>query len=300
MAFHRIGLTAIALAAAAAASPGISAQDKSSQVLSSTREAIAAGKLDNLKSLAVEAQVQRVVSSFQINSDVEILVELPDKYWRSENSTGGPMNMSMTSGFDGDRSLAQQGGPATAGGMVIRMGGPMFNEKMTPKQQADARASAVRASRGEISRLMLGWFAMAHPSVAATYSYAGEAESPDGKADVVDAKGADGFSARLFIDRATHLPLMVTYQAAKRVVFNAQGGSPTSRQDIEKKLEELRTQPPPAVEYRLYFSDWAEMDGIRFPRKIQRASEGETLEEWTVTKVKLNPKIDPKKFAGQS
>ena len=59
---------------------------------------------------------------------------------------------------------------------------------------------------------MLGWFAMAHPSLNAQYTYAGEAESPDGKAYVIDVKNADDFAARLFIDQKTHLPLMVTYK----------------------------------------------------------------------------------------
>ena len=42
----------------------------------------------------------------------------------------------------------------------------------------------LRSARADISRLMLGWFAAAHPSLDAQYTYAGEAESPDGKADV--------------------------------------------------------------------------------------------------------------------
>jgi hypothetical protein len=42
--------------------------------------------------------------------------------------------------------------------------------------------SMVRNAQGDASRLMLGWFAMAHPSVNAQYTFAGQAESPDGKA----------------------------------------------------------------------------------------------------------------------
>ena len=46
-----------------------------------------------------------------------------------------------------------------------------------------------------------------------------------------------------------------------------------------------------------YFEDWQDGDGLKFPRKIRRAMAGTTSEEWTVTKVKVNPTIDPKKFA---
>ena len=81
----------------------------------------------------------------------------------------------------------------------------------------------LRSSRTELSRLMLGWFAAAHPSLSVEFTYAGEAESPDGKADVVDAKNADGFNARLFIDRETRLPLMVTYRGPQPRVVTAGG-----------------------------------------------------------------------------
>ena len=40
---------------------------------------------------------------------------------------------------------------------------------------------------------------------------------------MIDVKNADGFSARLFIDRETQLPLMVTYQGPQPRVITAGG-----------------------------------------------------------------------------
>jgi len=51
------------------------------------------------------------------------------------------------------------------------------------------------------------------------------------------------------------------------------------------------------VDYTIYFDDWRTVDGVRFPHKMRRAMAGETTEEWTVTRVRINPKIDPGKFA---
>ena len=96
-------------------------------------------------------------------------------------------------------------------------------EKPTPEQLEQMNKAMVRSSQTEASRLMLGWFAMAHPSINAQYTYAGEAESPDGKAYVIDVKNADSFAARLFIDEQTHLPLMVTYKAAAAADDDAVG-----------------------------------------------------------------------------
>ena len=40
-----------------------------------------------------------------------------------------------------------------------------------------------------------------------------EAEAPQGKADVLEGKGPNNFTVRLFISRDTHLPLMVSWTA---------------------------------------------------------------------------------------
>lgn len=305
-------------------------QDKAAEVLSAARKAIGGGRLYTLETFSAEAKVQRNVGTFQMNADLELLMALPDKYAKSETSSGGPMNFASTTGFNGDRSLMPPSGTTSIGGggmMVIRMGpgggAPPAGEKLTPEQMEQMNKTMVRSARHDASRLMLGWFGQAHPSLHASYSYAGEAESPDGRAHVIDIKDADGFAARLFIDQETNLPLMLTYQGPKRMVMTAgsggamHGGAPGGRTvvqgrpateeerkkadaDMQKRIEDLRSQPPALVEYHLYFTDWATLDCIKFPRKIQRAVEGTTEEEWSVTKIKVNPKIDPDKFKVQS
>jgi hypothetical protein len=294
---------------------------KAAGVIADARKAIGGRKLDALKSFGVEAAVQRNVGTFQMNADVEVLVEMPDKYMRAETPQGGMIGAGMTMGFNGDRPLkaAATPGIGPGGGMIIRMGpggpppGPA--EKRTPEQQQQIDRTVVRSSRQELSRLMLGWFGAAHPSLNARYTYAGEAESPDGKASVIDVKNDDGFAARLFIDTQTHLPLMVTYQGPQpRMVTTGGprgGGAPGQRpqtrelsdeerkkltDDAERRAEEMRKQPPAMVDHTLYFDEWRDVDGIKFPHRLRRAAAGATTEEWSVSKVKVNPKIDPKKF----
>jgi hypothetical protein len=271
------------------------------------------------QSLALQAAAQRNVGNFQINSDVDLAVELPDKYMKSETASGGMMNMANTSGFNGDRPLKSvaPAGIGPGGAMVIRMGpaGSIGSgEKPTPEQQQQIDRQMVRSARQEISRLMLGWFATAHPAVGAQYTYGGEAESPDGKAHVIDVKNTDGFAARLFIDEKTALPLMVTYQGPQPRMVTSGGprlqGAPgaqgprqltdeerkKAQADAEKQLQELQSQPPAMVEYALYFDDWRDVEGIKFPHAFRRAMAGATTEEWTISRIKLNGKLDPRKF----
>lgn len=296
-----LGVTA-ALCSAAAGAQDVTARSKeaakAAEVLTATRKAV--GPVDSVRTLAVDASVQRNVNELQMSSDVELLLELPDKYARIDTSTSG-MGASFTSGFSGEKPLMRAGARtmAAGGAMIIRMGpggADPHGAKPTPEQQAEMDRAALRLARHEVSRMMLGWFGTTHPTVKAEYAYAGEAESPDGRAHVIDVAGADGFAARLFVDQQTHLPLMVTYRAPQpRVVTSTarRGESP------ERRIEDLERQPPPMVDNTLFFSDWRRVDGVMFPHAVSRASGGTPVEEWKITRVRVNPRIDPRKFDGQ-
>lgn len=288
----------------------VARDDKATEILAATRKAIGDKKLDALKTLSVQASMQRNLGNFQSQTEVEMLLDMPDKYIRSDVSTG-MMNMTITTGFNGDRAIMPAGMRAVpGGGMVITMGTgaaaqhPGNGEKPTPEQVEQMNKSSLRTYRQEISRLMLGWFGATHPSLKAQYSYIGEAQSPDGKAYVIEVKDEDGFAARLFIDQNNKLPLMVTYQGRQPRVMTmggpggtrAAGEQRTATAPTEEELKKLREQPMPTVEITLFFDDWREVEGINFPHVIRRASKGATDEEWAISKVKVNPKIDTKKF----
>ena len=343
-------LLIVAIAAAASLIEPVLAQDKAAEVLAGMRQAIGAGKLDSLRTFSLEAATARNVGERQLTTDVELYLDLPDKYLRVENVTA-PIARTMTSGFNGDTVIRPAGG--MGGGMPVVIhsadggGGAMVRQRiemiagggggmaggtgeMTPEQRAMVDASIIRSQRVELSRLMLGWFGAAHPALKATYTYAGEAESPDGKAHVISIKADGGFDAKLFIDQATNLPLMLTYEAPEpmRITRGGPAGAPAgapvvsggggmrgggagappppppppggsqqmTQEEIQKQVEARRNQPRRMIEHRVYFGDWKEVDGIQFPHSLQRATGETTTEEWTISKVKVNPKIDAKKF----
>lgn len=298
----------VAIAMACAVSIPARAQDaKASEVLAQTRKALGGKKLDALKAVSIEADMARNVNNMQMTSKVEMHVELPDKYVRIEESRGG-MGIVLNNGFNGDKAILPGGGNVSmqGGAMVFRMGpGGAVPEgtKPTPEQQAEMTRAALRSQRSEISRLMLGWFGMAHPALPVQYTYAGEAESPDGKAHVIEVKDPDGFSARLFIDQNNYLPLMVSYQGRAPRVMTSGGPMVThaapGAADAAKQVAQM-TQQSPMVDISLFFDDWREVDGLQFPHVMRRASAGTTNEEWTISKVRVNPKIDAKKFAAET
>src|SRR5207342_3254508 len=77
-----------------------------------------------------------------------------------------------------------------------------------------AKLGRLATARQDAARLMLGMFAASMPSYPLTFTYIGQAEAPQGKADVLDVKGPANFAARLFVNSETHLPIMVTWQGA--------------------------------------------------------------------------------------
>ncbi len=306
---------------AAAPSYAVGQSTKADEVIAAARKAIGETTLNTLDTLSVEASVQRNVGSMQVGSETEILLDLPDKYVRTDQSSG-PMAGGFSLGFNGDTPIRPAGGNVLAGGgLMIRMGsGPAPGgappaETLSPEEQARANALLVRAQRAEISRLMLGWLAAAHPALNAQYTYAGEAESPDGKADMLDVNSDDGFSARLFIDQQTHLPLMVTYRGPQPRMITMRGlrgGGPSPRErrsrelseeerkklreDADTQIKQLEAEPPALVDVNLYFDDWRDVGRLQFPHSLRRAVAGTTNEEWTVTRVKVNPRLDAGTF----
>ena len=88
--------------------------------------------------------------------------------------------------------------------------------------------------------------------------------------------------------------------AGRPLLHSADEERKRAQEGAQRQVAELQKQAPVMVDYTLYFEDWQPVDGVQFPRKIRRASGGATTEEWTINKVRINPTIDPKKFAVKS
>ncbi len=50
------------------------------------------------------------------------------------------------------------------------------------------------------------------------------------------------------------------------------------------------------IEHRLYYADYRDVSGRRFPFRLRRAIAADTVEETNFDEFKINPRIDPRKF----
>ena len=200
-------------------------------ILAATRQALGGEKkLSAVKTIVATGRTQQVRGNNLVPIEFEIDIELPDKYVRK------------------DEIPAQESLPSTAG----------FNGEALIQTKAPL-------VKQDFARLMLGMFGASFAGYPLTFTYVGQAEAPQGKADVLEAKGEGSVAMRLFIDSRTHLPIMITW-------------------------------PAPPKESRLYFADYREVDGMQWPFRLRRALGADTVEETTFDRFKVNAKIDAKKF----
>ena len=265
--------------------------------LAATREALGGEKkLASVKTLVATGRTRQVRGDNLVPIEFEIAIELPDRYVRKDEipaQESGP----TTVGFNGEELIQYPEAAAPAG--PARAGGP---PAPTPEQADAARKMRLANVKQDFARLTLGMFATSFSSIPLTFSYAGKAEAPQGKADVLDVKGPGNFLARFFVNAETHVPIMITWQPpspAGRGPASA-GQGPTSPQRGRGGPPPSRGDAPPAsvgqAESRIYFADYREVGGLQFPFRLRRALGPDTVEETTFDGFKINVKIDPKKF----
>jgi hypothetical protein len=282
-----------------------------SAILAATREALGGEqRLSAVRSFVASGRTRQVRGDNLVPIEFEISCELPDKYIRRDEipaQESGP----TTIGFNG-AALIQLPAPQLPV-MPARAGGP---PGPNPVQLEAARTARVTVAKQDFARLALGMFASSFSSYPLAFTYVGEAEAPQGRADVVEflaaggargsgpalpavaparadapapelsrgvgpapqapglARGRGGpgpanFTVRLFVYRDTHLPIMLSWQAM------------------------LQGKP---VEQRLYYADYREVDGVRWPFRLRRSTGSDTTEETVFDRYRINPKIDPRKF----
>jgi hypothetical protein len=266
------------------------AQQHADAVMAAARAALGGdAKIAAVKTFIATGRTRQVRGENLVPIEFEIQAELPDKYSRRDefpSQDAGP----VTAGFAGD-ALVLIPRPAPP---PPRPGAPA----PPPGAQEAMLRQRLTIAKQDFARLMLGMFASTPSAFPLTYAYAGQAEAPQGKADVIDIKGPNDFSARLFIAGDTHLPIMLTWTGAA----SAPGAKP--RPPGAPGLPASPGAPgapgAPATsatsEQRMFFADYRDVDGLKLPFRIRRAIGSETTEETIFDRYRINARVDPRRF----
>lgn len=257
------------------------------EVIAAARKALGGeAKISGVKTFIATGRTRQVRGENLVPIEFEIQAELPDKYSRRDEfpaQDAGP----VTAGFVGDALVLIPRPPAPQ---------PPPGAPAPPAnaQEMQFRARMMQAKQ-DFARLLLGMFAGTTSAFPVTFAYVGQAEAPQGKADVVDVKGPANFAARMFIG-SDGLPIMLTWQQAGPPAGARPGGPGAGGPPAAAAAGGPVPAPPKPVEQRLYFAEYKDVDGLKLPFRIRRAVGSETTEETTFDRYRINAKVDPRRF----
>jgi hypothetical protein len=275
---------------------------RANEILKQAREAIGGEqRLQKLEALHLNGQYRRVFGERQMAGDREISIALPNKYLVEDSMNPGGLSTAMINsrGLNGER--AWSGSSGGGGGMVFRIGGPGGGQ-LTPEQM---EAGLRRIYQAEFTRYVLALTLAAPASLSLEYKYAGESDVEGEPVDVVDVSGPDNFAVRLFFDKKTHLPLLLSYRGPKpRIVTMSRpaGGNvkpedvKKAREEAEKKIHAETPAAPEEVDFFIRLSDHKKVDGLMLPFKLTFLTDSEVSEEFEISKYQVNPQFKADKF----
>src|SRR6185369_10947888 len=261
--------------------PTARADERAQEILKQAREAVGGEqRLQKLEALHINGQYRRVFGERQIAGDREISIALPNKYLVEDSMNPGGLSTAMinTHALNGDHAWS---GTSGGGGMVFRMGGP-GGQQMSPEQM---EAMQRRIYQAEFARYVLAMTLAPPASLAVEYKYAGDSDVDGEPADVLDISGPEQFSVRLFFDKKSHLPLLLSYRGPKpRMITMTRpaGSGPRKPEDLQKAREEAEKKmqaespgTPEEVDFYIRLSDHKKVDGLMLPFKLTFLTESE-------------------------
>ena len=266
-------------------------ETKAEQLLAQARAALGGEKnLNKVQGLSATGTYQRTMQDRQLSGEVTIELQLPDKLLRTESlSPMGDMTIVTGQGINGEALLRRQRTMNAPAGAVVRMG---------TAPSGDAEGQAIRNARADLARTVLAFLLTSPASLPLEFSAGGEAESDEGKADVVDAKGAGNFTARLLLDQKSHRPLMLIYRGvAPRVMIQTEQGPLPNGGRGDAGHDPGAAPAPQIVDITLYLDDYKPVDGVLLPHRLSRSVDGKPTEETTFKTIRINPAFNADTFA---
>ncbi len=252
--------------------------DKSASVLAAARQALGGdAALSAVKTWTLTGTMERHVGPRPSPSAVEINSALPDKFVQVFRQQFFTFTTTRSVGFNGDQPIVSS--VMTGAGAPPL---PQMPQPATPEGLAAMRASQVNRARRDYAKLALPLLASTSAIYPVTLTSAGTAALSSGTADVLEGKGPDGWTFKLYVDAATHLPVRITWMDKPVVTFTS---TATVTMPIGGRGQPIG--PPTNVQPA----------GLTWPRRMITFYGGKVFEDVRIESVRITPDIDAKTFA---
>ncbi|MDQ4121802.1 MAG: hypothetical protein M3209_10190 [Acidobacteriota bacterium] len=272
--------------------------------------------------------VINAIENILINGRVNHKIKLPDGQERAMDAnvemaleTSGKLHRSLKSG--GEVKLAAEPGKT----VFFKEADVIVHKKLDGAEAEKIQRRVSNPHGEEFSRLLFGLLLKTSPGLKAIYNYVGEGSVDGTAADIVEATGENGFAVKLYIDKSSHLPLMMSYRSAKPFqIFLKKDGAASAglaEKDVTffrhtlpegekvngngevkvfvRKKDENGTVtetvkapeglPRIAVEeadFQVRFSDYRSVNGLMLPHRIAKTVNGEEGETMTIDSYQVN------------
>jgi hypothetical protein len=275
------------------------ADSRAQELLRQARAALGGEEaLNAVHSLSISGSLRRLDERQQRTGETQISLLLPDKFKKVETmNLIADVEITFTATINGEQFWTDSN---SSGGGNVR-----FRSRTINQDGAQAQSGRGQQLRMEFARHLASLMLTSSPAFPVDFIYKGEAQSKDGRADVFEAKGPNGFSTLLFLDKSTHRPLMMKYRAIiPRTTINTSTREAGSQEEADKLIKDAqagklgggRGAAREVGDWEVYFSNYRSVNGVMLPHKIKKSVNGSPWEEWDIDKYKVNPSLTARDF----
>lgn len=279
----------------------------------------------NVRSLTITG---RATKTFEIENvskteqgDWELNLQMPDKISKMMKlrREGGDGTKTEITDKKMDVIIVQKGGegaekvmlPPTEGGegrkqvFVMKKGEGENGENVVVKGEGgnvekrvvlDKVAGAGAFHQNELFRTTLFLFLTPPQGVDVSYTYAGEGSVDGTKCDIVNA-AAGSANVSLYLDKTSHLPVMMSYQAPKPFMIKIRKEDAVKAEgNGDVKVLRDKIPAPEMAEFQIKFSDYRSVGGLQLPHRWTQTVGGKDDETIDITSYEINPANIESKF----
>lgn len=150
----------------------------------------------------------------------------------------------------------------------------------------------------ELFRTTFALLLSAPEGLDVNYTFAGEGDVDGNSCDIIVAQ-TNGESFKLFLDKSTHLPRMMSYQAMKPFMIKIKKDEINANPDKEPKVFVRHGEAPKGevAEFQIKFSDYRSAGNIQLPYKWTQTVGGNADQNVDVVSYEINPANIAEKFS---
>jgi len=149
----------------------------------------------------------------------------------------------------------------------------------------------------ELLRTTLSLLLSAPEGLDVSYTYVGEGSVDGNSCDIVAANDG-GSTIKLYLDKSTSLPRMMTFEGHKpfMIKLDTKEALPGESGDTKIFTRKIEAPEPDMAEFQVKFSDYRSVNGLQLPHKWTQTIAGKDDEVIEVTSFVLNPANIADKF----